>query len=264
MRNFTKNWLWKALLLSMAIFLGTSSASWSQEVKDSQRDPSSITIVPVAPEGSRAVGDDCTNPIIVSIPANLPYNNANYTCGRGNTYSLPSSECMSYYTSGEDLIYRLDVTVNTLVTLTMNPGPTTYGGIGIFTGCPAVGNCIAANVGYAASPKVITEVALTAGNQYYVMIDTWASPTCIPALTLDIVAVTPPPPPPPGSCDYTISLWDTYGDSWNGCTIDVLVDGIVRLNDKTVASGYGPATFTFPAEHRRCDHDSIYCCIIPK
>ena len=29
--------------------------------------------------------------------------------------------------------------------------------------------------------------------------------------------------------------------------IDVIVDGIVRLNDKTLASGYGPATYTFPA-----------------
>ena len=79
------------------------------------------------------------------------------------------------------------------------------------------------------------------------MIDTWASPTCIPALTFTIVAEVPPPPPPPGSCNYTISLYDSYGDSWNGCKLDVLVDGVVRLNDITVSSGYGPATFTFPA-----------------
>ena len=116
-----------------------------------ERDPSTITIVPFATEGGRAVGDDCTNPIIVSVPAALPYNNANYTCGRGNTYSLPSTECMSYYTSGEDLIYRLDVTVNTTITLTMNPGPTSYPGMGIFSGCPAVGNCIAAATNYCSS-----------------------------------------------------------------------------------------------------------------
>ncbi|MBP6871326.1 MAG: carboxypeptidase regulatory-like domain-containing protein [Bacteroidales bacterium] len=247
MRNTTKNWLWKALLLSMALFLGISSMTWAQGKKAPEKDPSTITIVPMTDEsGGRAVGDNCTDPIVVSIPSALPYSNANYTCGRGNTYSLPSSECMSYYTSGEDLIYRLDVSVNTTVTLTMNPGPTSYPGMGIFSGCPAVGNCIAAATNYAAVPLEISGVNLVAGNQYYVMIDTWASPTCIPSLTFSIVGVTPPPPPPPGSCDYTISLYDSYGDGWNGCKLDVLVDGVVRLNDITLASGYGPATFTFP------------------
>ena len=198
MRNFTMSWLAKTIVFLLAIFLGLTSATYSQEAKV-LRDPSTITVVPVSLEGGRAVGDDCTDPMIVSIPAALPYSDANYTCGRGNVYSLPSTGCMSYYTSGEDLIYRLDVTVNTLVTLTMNPGTTTYAGIGIFEGCPNTGTCLGAATGYAAAPKEISEVALMAGTSYYVMIDTWASPTCIPSLTLDIVENIPPPPPPPGS-----------------------------------------------------------------
>ena len=105
--------------------------------KEEQRDPSTITIVPMSQEGgNRAVGDNCTDPVVVSIPAALPYNNSNYTCGRCNTYNLGSGSCMSYYSGGEDLIYRLDVTVNTTVTLTMNPQGTTYPGMGIFLGCP--------------------------------------------------------------------------------------------------------------------------------
>ena len=247
MTNFTKSWLLKALMFSLAIFLGLSSTSWAQGVKDDQRDPSTITVVPLSPqESGRAVGDDCTNPIVLSVPAVLPFATTDYTCGRLNDYALPSSSCMYYYTSGEDIIYRLDVTANTLVTLTLNSLGTTYPGIGIFLGCPSTGTCLGAAYGYAAGTYTISEIALTAGNQYYVMVDTWASPTCIPTFTLNIVAVTPPPPPPPGSCDYTISLYDSYGDGWNGCSIDVLVDGIVRLNDKTLTSGYGPATFTFP------------------
>ena len=142
--------------------------------------------------------------------------------------------------SGEDLIYRLDVTVNTTVNLSVNPGPTTYAGIGIFSGCPNTGTCLAGATNYAAVPLEISGVNLIAGNQYYVMIDTWASPDCIPALTFTIVAEVPPPPPPPGSCDWTISLYDTYGDSWNGCKIDVLVDGVVRLNDVTLTSRLRP------------------------
>ena len=73
MRNFTKSWLLKTIMFSLAIFLGLNSTSWAQGVKGYQRDPSTITIVPLSQEGGRAVGDDCTNPIIVSVPAALPY-----------------------------------------------------------------------------------------------------------------------------------------------------------------------------------------------
>ena len=55
------------------------------------------------------------------------------------------------------------------------------------------------------------------------------------------------PPPPPGSCTYSIALYDSFGDGWNGCSIDVLVDGVTRLDNITLASGYGPAVYTFPA-----------------
>jgi len=230
MRSFTFNLLLKTLMFSMVIFLGTIPLSWSQEKKVPERDPSTITIVPEAQEGSRAVGDDCTNPIIVSIPSALPYSNANYTCGRGNTYSLPSSDCMYYYTSGEDLIYRLDVTTNTTVTITMDPGTTTYGGVGIFQGCPNSGTCLGAAYGSAASPKVISDISLVAGIQYYVMVDTWASPTCIPTLNLGIVAVTPPPPPPPGTIEIGngttygsgVSTYAPFSNYWENCHTQTL------------------------------------------
>ncbi len=248
MRKITKNWQWKAFCIFMAIFLGTASLAWSQEKKAPERDPSTITVVPLnTGQGGRAVGDDCTNPIIVSVPAALPYTDNNYTCGRLNDYDLGYSSCMSYYSGGEDIIYRLDVTVNTVITLTLNPLGTTYPGMGIFSGCPSLSNCIAASYNSGSNNCVISNVSLTAGSQYYVMIDTWPAPNCIPAFILTIVAEVPPPPPPPGSCDYTINLYDSYGDGWNGCSIDVIVDGVTRLNDVTLASGYGPAIYTFPA-----------------
>ena len=220
----------KTIMFSLAVLMGLYSSSWAQGEKD-PRDPSTITIVPLSQEGgNRAVGDDCTNPVIVSIPAALPYTDANYTCGRGNTYSLPSSSCMYYYTSGEDLIYRLDVTANTTITLTMNPGPTTYGGVGIFLGCPNTGTCLGSAYSSSATPKVISEVSLIAGNQYYVMVDTWASPTCIPALTLNIIAVTPPPPPPPGTIEIgngttygtSPSYYGPWGNYWENCHTQTL------------------------------------------
>lgn len=46
-------------------------------------------------------------------------------------------------------------------------------------------------------------------------------------------------------CDWTISLFDAYGDGWNGGAMDVIVDGFTYLNDITLGSGYGPVTYAF-------------------
>ena len=45
-------------------------------------------------------------------------------------------------------------------------------------------------------------------------------------------------------CDFTLELNDTYGDGWNGNTMDVLVNGIPVLDDVTLASG-SSTTMTF-------------------
>ncbi|MCD6181420.1 MAG: hypothetical protein J7K89_03455, partial [Candidatus Cloacimonetes bacterium] len=45
--------------------------------------------------------------------------------------------------------------------------------------------------------------------------------------------------------DYTIELVDSYGDGWSGGSIDVLVNGVVILDDITLASGGGPEAHTF-------------------
>jgi titin len=45
---------------------------------------------------------------------------------------------------------------------------------------------------------------------------------------------------------YSVTLNDSYGDGWNGCSIDVLVNGIVIFNNLTIYSGSsaGPYYFT--------------------
>ena len=40
-----------------------------------------------------------------------------------------------------------------------------------------------------------------------------------------------------GQCDYTLKMMDSFGDGWNGNSIDVLVDGVVVLDDTTLADG---------------------------
>ncbi|NOU48044.1 MAG: carboxypeptidase regulatory-like domain-containing protein, partial [Bacteroidales bacterium] len=46
-------------------------------------------------------------------------------------------------------------------------------------------------------------------------------------------------------CTYNIKLYDTWGDGWNGGMVDVLVNGSVVVDNATLASGTGPATFNF-------------------
>ncbi len=48
------------------------------------------------------------------------------------------------------------------------------------------------------------------------------------------------------SCDYVLDLIDSFGDSWNGNTIDVYINGVPT--NYTVATGSG-ATFNIPVNH---------------
>lgn len=48
-----------------------------------------------------------------------------------------------------------------------------------------------------------------------------------------------------GQCDYTLKMMDSVGDGWTGNTMDVLVDGVVVLDDVTLANG-SEELVTFP------------------
>jgi subtilisin-like proprotein convertase family protein len=49
------------------------------------------------------------------------------------------------------------------------------------------------------------------------------------------------------TCDHTIRLYDSWGDGWNGGTVDVYAGGVLVLDDATLPSGFGPTTYTFSA-----------------
>ena len=185
------------LLLTIGFFLFGSSASLLAQddaLKQAEIEALHGPTVEVPQSDGRAVGDNCTTPIVVNIPADLPYVDlGNTTCGRGNAYSNTD---LGYYDSGEDLIYEINVTAETEVILTMDPKTTTYSGLGLFTSCPTgplgAGNYwTASNSGIA---ERVLQVTLTPGT-YIVMVDTWSTPYCIPVLDFSITEVVPPPPP---------------------------------------------------------------------
>ena len=48
-------------------------------------------------------------------------------------------------------------------------------------------------------------------------------------------------------CNYSITMWDDYGDGWNGGYVQIFGDGIEYIN-ATLASGAGPETIEFLVE----------------
>ncbi len=46
-------------------------------------------------------------------------------------------------------------------------------------------------------------------------------------------------------CEYSIALYDTWGDGWTGCSIDVLVNDSIVLDHITLSNGAGPVYYYF-------------------
>lgn len=138
------------------------------------------------------LGDDCSAPITFAIgTADLPYTIANQTnCGHANSYS---STCLGSYDGGEDVIIELQVLDDMSVTLTLDPKGTTWSGMLIDGACPPnATTCIGTVTGSSGSPKSIVNVPLTAGT-YYIMVDTWPTPNCIPDFDITIEEVAGAP-----------------------------------------------------------------------
>jgi hypothetical protein len=49
------------------------------------------------------------------------------------------------------------------------------------------------------------------------------------------------------TCEHSLTGWDSYGDGWNGGMVDVLVNGVIVVDDFTLAGGSGPESVTFTA-----------------
>ncbi|NQU34618.1 MAG: hypothetical protein HQ521_15420, partial [Bacteroidetes bacterium] len=204
------------VIFAQSYSVSTTDTDFAQQQQQLQTEHGPTVVVPPS-RGVAAVGDDCTTPIVVSGALPLTYNdNGQTTCGRGNNYSTTG---MGYYDGGEDIIYEVVLTEMANLTVTLNPLGTTYSGIGIFDACPDVGAYLG-GVGSSSSSAKSASAILPAGT-YYVMIDTWPSPTCIPSFNLDITAA--PMPPPVSSYPYLETFtgtsipafWTNYGpDYW--------------------------------------------------
>lgn len=127
-------------------------------------------------------GDVCDDPVRVTLGIwDLPYQDTNTTCGRGNDCQ---DTCLGYYDGGEDIIYELTVVDPIGVEILLDPEGTNWTGVLIDDTCPPGSSCIAYS-GCPSGPHIIENVYLDPG-VYYVMVDTWPAPDCIPQFTLTI------------------------------------------------------------------------------
>jgi len=188
-------------------------------------------IVPSPTSPGRAVGDDCSDPIVVGA---LPYSDVNTTCGRGNTYS--GTTCLGSYDGGEDIVYQLVLTEQKVLQFNLTTTDT-WTGMLITQECPIGTNCIAYVTG--SSGDKVLNATLAAGT-YYLMIDTWPSPNCISTFTLDITEFIAGP-------GETCGTADDYGNVGNP-----------PVNGATVAAG-GVHWYSFTADKEYASVDVSLC-----
>ncbi len=165
-----------------------------------------ILNVSCAETGPSNPGDNCSDPLKIDIPT-LPYTDLNqYTCGRGDDYN---NTCMGYYDGGEDIVYEVTVSSAVDVDITLDPKGTTYTGIALFDVCPSdpAAACIDQSTNSGGTAHGMTCVHLDPGT-YYLMIDTWPSPDCIPDFDLTISAATGCQAPENDDCANATEIGD--------------------------------------------------------
>lgn len=129
----------------------------------------------------------CDNPLVVNLPADLPYSDVNYTCGRGDSVN---TSCLDEFDNGEDILYQVNVTEEIAVYFKVDPLGFTNTGILLDDVCPPATDCLRSSTSVVSDPHGFS-LTLSTGT-YYLMIDTKPTPDCLPSFELTIE---------PGCCD---------------------------------------------------------------
>lgn len=192
------------MLLVILVTLGVAGAAMAMDKEEAAHGPT----VYVPPSQISIMGS-CATPVVIP---SLPFNaTAQTNCGLGNNYA---ATCLGNYDGGEEIIYQLTVATSTTIDIVMNPGSTGWTGILLDSACPPnASTCIAINTGSSGTRSILGKT-LAAGT-YYIMVDTWPTPNCIPAFSLDVTAATPPPPPAANDlCTGAIDIQEQGLASW--------------------------------------------------
>jgi type IX secretion system substrate protein/SprB-like repeat protein len=122
----------------------------------------------------------------------LPYFSSNdSTCHLGDDFEDTNTVACgnTTYLSGEDRLYAFTALTSGNIQINVNT-TTTYVGIFAFVGCPTSGTCAGTQTGITGQEN-LTFYAI-AGITYYIIIDTWDPPSCIPSYNIYIGPATGP------------------------------------------------------------------------
>lgn len=202
----------------------------------------------------------CQSPMQILMPDDSPYNDCNqFTCGRLNEYS---STCMASYDGGEEMVYEVVVSSPGSYSFGLDPKSTTFTGMALGAVCPPAGSghqdCLAISTFNMAEPHGFV-VELEPGN-YYLMIDTWPSPECIPDYDLTVYKLPPEYICGDANWDAVVGISDAIyiinyvfagGDTPDPYESgDVSCDGMVNVSDAVWIINY-----IFMGGYSPCDID---------
>jgi hypothetical protein len=133
-------------------------------------------------EGLHEDWGTCHWPISMELPSQAPYwDSAGTTCGYWDDYN---NSCLGNWDGGDDLIYALWVERPGNVNIRLQPKGTGYTALALDDSCPPDNNCLATSTSISAEPHGI-EINLEEG-VYYLIVDTWPLPECIPEYDLSV------------------------------------------------------------------------------
>jgi gliding motility-associated-like protein len=150
-------------------------------------------------------GGNCS--AAAAAPVTLPFSASNQTnCGMGNAYTGANSVACgnTVYLDGEDILYAFTPTVSGLININVTSG-SSWVGLFLYQGCPSGGTCVA-NSTSSLGNQSLSNIFVTAGVTYYVVVDKWVTPTCISNFTINISAPTPAPTPTVQDCLGAIAV----------------------------------------------------------
>ena len=148
-----------------------------------------LTISAPAPPGGCSTGTGTVN------VTSLPYTSTNRTtCGKVDDITATNSVACgsSLYTSAEDEVFIFTPTATGTSTISVTSA-SSYVGITLFNGCPVTAGCtpgLGSCIGYSQSYDGNQSMCmnLNSGTTYYLVVDQFASPTCIPSYNISISA----------------------------------------------------------------------------
>lgn len=194
---YSANSTWQTVTITLpCTYAGTTQRlvfSWRNDAIIGTQPPASIDNISLV---STSTGPSC-NTLLgtgVTTVAALPYaSGAGTTCGMGNDLTATNVPICgsSWYYGGEDRVWIFTPATSGTVTISLT-STGSYTGLMLYSGCPvgcsATPTCIASMQDYTGSKSMC--ITVTAGVTYYLVLDSWPSPTCNAYSNLTISAPT--------------------------------------------------------------------------